>query len=293
MSILWLGNTSLMKSGAIRTIISSALRNSGVRGAINFNDLAIKTEALKIYNPRKMFDKGTVNAARKNLDRDLAILKPSLIVVNDEAALRVITGSKYTLGTTRGSLYYYAGLPCIVIDDYKHLRYRHTARFEFELDLSKISRWAQGKQHVEPAFDYIICKTVDEVRAAAKAAKNSTMVATDRETAGGFVTVTAYTHDTPEGRLRTFVVPFFDPFQEDGAYWRKAEDEVEVWKIIGDLNASNVVKAFANGTYDCAYDIQCGVPSTNYLVDTQNLIHSIWCEAPKSLDSVASYTCDH
>lgn len=291
--ILWLGTSSFVKSGAIRAIVSQTLYSAGVKpGSIMFNDLSIKTEGLKYYNPKKMMEKGLLNAARKNLDNDLAILKPSLIVINDEAALRVITGQKYALGTVRGSLYYYKGIPCIVLDLFSNIRFRHSAKFEYELDLAKIARWATGNQNVEPAFDYIICRTVDEIRAHAEAAKNSTMVGTDRETAGGFITCTSYTYDTPEGKLRTFVVPFYDPWKETGAYWDEEKDEVEVWKIIGDLHASKVIKVFQNGSYDCAYDIQCGVPSVNYLVDTQNLMHSIWCEAPKSLDSIASYFCD-
>lgn len=293
MTILWLVNSHLAGNGGMKHILSSALRNSGVKGSIIFNSLATKTEALKYYNPKKMIDKVIVNKARENLNADCRILKPSVIVINDEAALRVITGTKYTLGTTRGSLYYFNSIPCIVLGEHRHIGYNTNAKFEFELDLAKISRWARGCQYVEPAFNYTICKTVNEVRAEAAAAKGAAMVATDRETSSGFVTVTSYTYNTPEGKLRTFVVPFFDPFKETGAYWDREEDEREIWKIIEDLNASEVVKAFANGTYDSAYDIQCGVPCRNYFVDTQNLMHSIWCEVPKSLDSVASYTCDH
>lgn len=291
--ILWLCEKSLVKNGSIKGLITSALRNSGVKDTIMFNDLSIKTEALRSYNPKKMIDKIIVKKARENLDNDIRILKPSLIIINDEAALRCITGSKYSLGTTRGSLYFYNSIPCLVLDLYKHLRYKHTAKFEYELDLSKIVRWALGKQHVEPAFDYIICKTVDEVRAEAKAAKNSTLVTTDRETAGGFVTVTSYTYDTPEGRLRTFVIPFYDPFKESGAWWDKEEDEIACHEIIRDLNASPVFKGLANGAYDSAYDIHYNEPLVNYLFDTQNLMHSIWCEAPKALNKVASYFVDH
>lgn len=294
MKILWLCDPPFMKQGTVRAIINTALARAGVPfGSIMYNDLRSKTPGLAEYNPKKKLPDHLLEKARKNLDNDLAILKPGLIVLNDEAAVRVVTGQKYALGTVRGSLYYYRNIPCLVLGLHRGILYRHTAGFEFELDLAKIARWATGKQHDEPAFDYTLCKTVDEVRSHAEAAKNSAMVATDRETASGFVTCTAYTYNTPEGKLRTFEVPFYDPWAENGAYWQREEDEREVWKIIGDLNASPVTKAFANGTYDCAYDIQCGVPSTNYLLDTQNLIHSIWPEAPKSLDSVASYTCDH
>lgn len=298
MKILWLCDPPFMKQGTVRAVVSSTLAKAGVPfGSIIFNDMRAKTPDLKWFddkaNGRKKIPQYLIDAARKNLNNDIKILKPTLIVLNDQAAVAVVTGQKYALGTVRGSLYYYAGIPCIVLGLFREIRYRHTAQFEYELDLSKIARWATGTQHDEPAFDYTLCETVAQVRAHAEAAKNSTMVATDRETASGFVTCTAYTYNTPEGKLRTFEVPFFHPWNENGAYWEKEEDEVEVWKIIGDLNASPVVKAFANGTYDCAYDIQCGVPCTNYLVDTQNLAHSLWCEAPKSLDSVASYTCDY
>lgn len=291
--ILWLGVTSFIKSGPLRAIVSSALKREGVKGSITFNDISIKTPELRTYNSKKKMENSLLSKARKNLDNDLAILRPNLIVINDEHALRVITGQKYALGTVRGSLYYYNGIPCIVIDLFSNMRWQRHAKFEYEFDLTKIARWATGTQHDEPAFNYIVCKTVDEVSTHAKAAENSLMVATDRETAGGTISVTSYTYNTPEGRLCTFVIPFLDPFNEEGAYWKKESDEVEVWKIIQRLNASKVVKAFQNGTYDCAYDIKTNTPSANYLVDTKNLMHSIWCEAPKSLHKITSYFVDH
>lgn len=291
--LLWLGNSSFIKSGTLRAIASSQLKEGGVQGSVIFNDLSIKTSELKTYNSKKAMDKFLLAKARKNLDADLAILKPKLIVINDEAALRVITGQKYALGTVRGSLYYYKNIPCIVLDLFTNLKFKHTAKFSYEFDMAKICRWATGKQKNEPAFELIICDTLEKVKAETEAAAKSDLVATDRETAGGFITVTSYTYNTPEGKLRTFVIPFFDPWLEDGAFWRSEKDEIQVWNYIKKLNASTVVKAMQNGTYDSAYDIKTGTPCVNYLVDTQNLMHSIWCEAPKALHNIASYFCDH
>jgi hypothetical protein len=292
--ILWLCGNSLLKSGPTKAIILSQLRNHGVTGSVTFNDLSIKTIGLQNYNPKKMIDKLTINKARENLDNDIRILKPNLVVINDEPTLRVITGQKYALGTVRGSLYFYHNIPCLVIDNFSLSRFRTSAKFEWEFDISKIARWATGKQHVEPAFDHVICKTVSEVSTEVAAAKTSTLIATDRETAGGFVTTTSYTYDLPNGKLRTFVVPFYDPWEgNEGAYWKTTEEEVVVHKLLADLHDCEVPKALSNGGYDSAYDIMYMKPLRNFLLDTQNLMHSIWCELPKSLDYVASLFEDH
>lgn len=293
--ILWLADKSLLKSGAIRAIISGTLAKQGVpHGSIVFNSLHLKSPLLADADEKKIPDKFATNQAMRVLDHELDTLEPKLIVVNDTNTLRVITGKKYTLSTTNSSLYWYRGIPVLVCDTFGSVRYRKYGKFVYELTLQKIARWATGEQKNEPAFDYIVCKTVGQVLAEVEAAKSSSMVAEDTETAGGFITCCSFTYDTPEGRLRTFVIPFFDPHGgKDGAYWATFEEEVKVRKAIADLQSAPVFKCMQNGAYDNAYFVKEKCPPANYFIDTQIMMHSIWVEAPRALHNIASYFCDY
>jgi DNA polymerase I-like protein with 3'-5' exonuclease and polymerase domains len=291
--ILWLTSKSGYSPG-IRQILTATIARQGIRASsIIYNSLHYKAPLLAEHDKNKMPDKFAIAQALKVLDAEIEQLKPTLIVINDESTLRAITGSKYTLSTVRGSLYFYRSVPAIVIDGFNSIRFKKYGKFVFELDLAKIARWAKGEQNNEPAFDYTVCKTVDEVVAEVEAAKNSTVVATDTETTGGFISCVSYTYDTPDRRLRTFVVPFFDPWCEEGAYWAEEVDETKVREKLKELNEASVVKIMQNGSYDCAYFIKEGMPPVNYLIDTQLLMHSMWIEAPKKLHNIASYFVDH
>ncbi len=279
---------------AIRAIISTALSREGLPfSAVIYTSLHLKVRDLNDNEPKKMVPKPVIARALRTLDAEIEQLRPSLLVINDQATLRAIVGEKYALGTVRGSLYYYRNIPCIVVDNYNLIRFRRHAKWIFELDLAKVARWALGKQKNEPAFQYVLCKTVEEVRQHAKQAKASTFISHDKETAGGYSTCCTYTYDTSEGKLTSFTVPYLDPFADDGAYWKTEQDEIEVRLILQDLDASPVIKAMQNGPYDCAYAIKENSPFTNYLIDTKDLMHSMWIEAPRALHNIASYFVDH
>lgn len=47
-----------------------------------------------------------------------------------------------------------------------------------------------------------------------------------------------------------------------------------------------------NGGYDSAYFARYRIPPANYFLDTAHIFHSLWPEAPKRLDFVASVACD-
>ena len=291
--ILWLTSKSGY-SPAIRAVLTSTLARAGVsQSTVIFNSLHFKCKLLSEHDKNKMPDKFALRQAEQFLTEDVEGLKPNLIVINDEDTLRVITGKKYSLQTVRGSLYYYRGVPCLVIDKFATINYQKQGKFVFELDLAKIARWACGKQKNEPVFTYCLCSTVEEVSHHCRAAAASDFITEDTETAGGFITVISFTYNTPDGKLVTFVVPFFDPWCEGGAYWKTESEEIAVRKLLKELNASKVIKGFANGTYDCAYEIAEDMVPVNYFVDTQNLMHSIWCEAPKKLNFVTSLFVDH
>lgn len=294
--LLWLtghyGGKGL--SGPIQAVLKGALAKQGIKPSeVIFNSLHFKTPLLREHTKRKAPDKRQVEKATANLRDDIRILRPSLIVVNDDDTLSVITGKKYTLATTRGSLYYFDGIPCIVIEEFKSLNYKDYAQWQFEHDLAKIVRWYTGRQKNEPAFRYTLCNSVDQVVAHCAAAENSVFIAEDIETANGFITSIAFTYIDAEGKLVTFTVPFYNPQESDGAYWRSTEEEIAVRKAIQKLQRSPVLKGYQNGTYDCAYQLVQSMEPVNYLFDSQNMMHCLWVELPKKLHNISSYFIDH
>lgn len=280
-------------SPAVKELLVKSLVKHGVKPTdILFMSLHHKVPTLSDHTKRKMPSKAAIHQAKVNIDVEMARLKPTLIVINDEDTLRVITGQKYTLGTVRGSKYYVGNTPAIVLDNLDTLRYVNHAKQTFQLDLMKIVRHVTGKTKQEPYFHFVLCRTVDDVKKHRDVAEKATMISLDTETAGGFVTVESFTYDDPEGRLVTCCVPYFDPHKSDGAYWETFSEEKRVRLLMAEVHRCSVYKALQNGTYDCAYYIKEMTPLINYFVDTQNLMHSIWVEMPKALHELASYWCD-
>ncbi len=292
-SILWLTDKQGYSGKSRSAIMSMLSRMEIAQTDVMFNSLHFKVPTLEEHGNRKTPSPSAIKAAHHALSRDISILKPKVIVLNDEDTLRAITGQPYTLATTRGSLYLFNDIPCIVVDELKSLWATNHGKFVFQLDMAKVARYAKGTTKPTPAFNYFLCKTVDEVRACAAAAAFATYIAIDTETANGFITCLSYTFDSANGTLVTFEIPFFDPDAPDGAYWREEADEIAVRKILKEINASPVWKALQNGTYDCAYFIVEGMPLVNYFLDSQNMMHSIIIEAPKKLHQLASYFCDN
>lgn len=280
-------------SPATRALLGGLLTKNGLpAGNIIYYSLHSKVPALGEYVKKmKLPTEKDIAAARHTLAAQVEGLKPNLIVVNDEPTLRVITQQPYTLATTRGSVYSFAGVPCIVLDDLQRMQYDPVSKFVLQLDLAKLVRYGLGKVNRRPPFQYHLCKTVEEVAVHCEAAKLATFVAVDTETHAKFITVLSYTYDKA-GMLVTFAIPLFDPTVADtAAYWTEP-DEFSVRKLLCDLNAHPVVKAAQNGQYDCAYFLKEQMPLVNYYLDSQDMMHSIWIEAPKRLHELASYWVD-
>lgn len=290
--ILWLTPKKGI-SPAVKSLLVKALLPHGIKPTdILFMSLHHKVPDLGEHTKRKMPGKREMAAAEKGLESSVAQLNPNLIIINDEDTLRVVTRQKYTLGTVRGSKYFFQGIPCLVFDNLDNMRFQNHAKFVFQLDLMKMVRHFHGRVKPEPKFNFFLCKTVADVKFHRDQAIKSDMIALDTETAGGFITVESFTYNTPDGRLVTCCVPYFDPHREDGCYWNTFAEDKQVRLLVSDVHACDTYKALQNGGYDCAYYIKECTPLINYFVDTQNLMHSIWVEAPKALHLIASYFLD-
>lgn len=289
--ILWL-TTKYGYSAATKGLLLNALRSHGVNSTdIMFNSLHHKVPGLTEYPKKKVPATYLIKAALHALAQDCAILKPHLIICNDEATVRCITGEPYTLSQVRGSVYEFQGIPVIVLDAVGNMYAMNHGSWMWGLDMAKVVRFAHGKQNRLPAFNYSLASTMRDIEQLVEEAAGATLIATDRETFAGNISCTGYTYDF-RGHLASVCVPFFDPWTVSGCYWSEG-DFKRVLRALKHVHANPVPKALQNGMYDCAYDIEAGMPLNNYLWDTQYMMHSIWCEAPKALHEISSYFLDN
>lgn len=280
-------------SNASKAIVMNTMKLQGMSPTeVVLYDLHSKAAGIAEYKGKKMAKDHHLNAARHALSQVINQLQPKCLVINDEATLRAITGKPYTLSQTRGSVYYFEKRPCIVLDNIVNLYRTIYGQFQFGLDFSKIFRFATGAHGVYPEFRLHIPKTVAEVEYFAGLARGATMISTDTETHAGFITCVGFTFDVGT-KLITVVIPYYNPYEDEGCYWRTEEEESTVRRLVAEMLALSAVKAMQNGMYDCAYFVEAASPPINYFLDCSYMMHSIWIEAPKRLHNIASYFLDN
>lgn len=221
-------------------------------------------------------------------------LKVTLIVCNDEASLRAITGETLTLDQANGSLYWLDQTPVLCVADIRRLFMGGWIGFEMQEYFKKIARWANGTQKKVPEFRYKLCTSLSDVEGCVKAALKSVAMANDIETIGTLVSCIGYTCLNTDGSCDTFVVPFIDQRHPESGYcYWQLDEEVQIRKWLAELNACETVKVYQNGPYDIAYELRDGMPPTNYLLDTMGMAHSLFCEGEKKLNILAAFNCDY
>lgn len=220
-------------------------------------------------------------------------VRPRIIVCNDAASLAVITNGNISLDLCRGSVYYFEDIPVIVVDELYKIYATGHGRWVLSNDLGKISRWYSGKQRSEPRLNLKVCHTLQDLQELESVMCNAIAVAEDIETYGRFITCVSFAGLMQDGRVLTYVVPFLNPTKPGGAHWDTPELEIWAWGVIRAIHESPAIKVMQNGSYDSTYFIRNNVPPILYLVDTCHLFHSIWMEAPKKLNFIASICLDH
>lgn len=264
------------------------------------------------FNPEK---KGAIQAA---FDLRIQAVQPGLIVVSDPAVLGVLVNWDWNLATLdkcRGGVYSYLGIPVVVTfpvtvinthvdeslvhgedDENKQQPYRvKSGAWILQRDWEKIGRFLFGKQRRLPAFQYSVCRTIEDCIATRTWLSDSVAISTDIETGctPPQITCCGYTGLKADGTCRTFVIPFLDLFKEDGVYWESSEDHATAWSIMRDINALPVLKVLQNGAYDSSYFIRDYCPIVNFLLDSMLLWYAMYMELPKSLDFIASILLDN
>lgn len=228
---------------------------------------------------------------REEFNALLELKKPKLVIVNSKASLGFITSQYTSLACCRGSVIFYKGIPCIVMDTLSKAKFIDWFGWVAMMDWTKASRWYTGKQRAEPAFQHSVCKTVAHVLELERLCEKAALIAMDIETSSTLISSISYT--LIHGKtLQTVVVPIIYTCNSSGNYWASI-DEIRVWESIKRINANNTPKVWQNGLYDNSYMLKYQMPVRNYFVDTLHLFHSIWTEAPKRLDFIASLFVDH
>lgn len=255
-----------------------------------------------------MVDPDKASAVRQCIRGYIMQLNPKVIVLNDTATLHYIAGKPYSLEVARGSIFYFDGVPCLVIDDLrKTIPYKQQKDKEDKLakfikyggwvlqnDLQKLARWMNGTQRYQPKFTYKVIITFQDLVEAEEFLCAAAFQAHDIETKWKMIASIAVAGLSHSGEMRTYVFPFVHPLRPGGAYWESPEAEILVWQTFRKICASPAYKIFQNGAaYDCSYYIRYRLPIVNYILDTTHLWHSIFAEAPKKLNFITSVLLDY
>lgn len=113
-------------------------------------------------------------------------------------------------------------------------------------------------------------------------------VSFDIETMRETITCIGFSIDPTEG----ICIPFYDPAQPDGNYWRSLEDELEIWLAVKEVLEGTDPKLGQNGLYDIQYCYRYGIHVNNYEHDTMIRHHAMYPEMEKGLGFMASIYTD-
>lgn len=241
-------------------------------------------------------------AERQQILRGIASLNPAMLVVADRTALFVLTG-KQSLHLYRGSTYrfrigaaageYSHTVNTVVISDVlntlPHSKQRW-ASWIFAEDCRKITRHLSSTQRPQHHFQYEVIRDKDSLVRAVAASKAAIFTSCDVETWGvgddahitcvgvGFYTSTGiHSYVFPLHSIDS--LPILDPIITRAA--------------LNNILGNSTPKVMQNGLYDNAYFLRERLVLNNYWIDTAVIFHSIYQEAPKRLDFLASYALDY
>lgn len=254
----------------------------------------------------------------KAVEQRVRAIKPTLIVCSDPVSLGIFANWDLriaTLDKMRGGVYEFMGIPVVITlpvtaihrniderlirgsedEEVRYDPYRiPQGAWILARDWEKASRFYHGKQRRLPAFRYSICRTIQDCEAARDWLRDCVLISTDIET-GVFptqITCIGYTGLKSDGKVRTFVVPFYDEYASDGCFWDSEDDHAIALMCCREINESPVLKVLQNGNYDASYFIRDNLGLNNWLLDTMLLWYALYMELPKALDFISSILLD-
>jgi len=150
--------------------------------------------------------------------------------------------------------------------------------------LKKLWAALQGLPVLEKPAQVAVTTSVADLRALEELAAGSEAIAVDIETSGGFISCVGFAMECP-GRAANpvFVVPLMVNIG-DGSYWANEITLNFALDTIGRVLGNDVPKIMHNGgTFDAAWLFRYGWCPSNFVWDTQHMIHATWPTMPKAL----------
>lgn len=230
------------------------------------------------------------------------------IVVNDIASGCLLLPTEIegqTLAKYRGSVYLYSNLPVMIIDDvvktYSELSNSGITSTEQEAfilsyDMLKLNRIVNNCRIKQAKFSYTIAYDVGQLPAIEVFLSNCWLITCDIETQKDAISSIAYTGIDNDGRVQTFVIPFWNTQHKGNGYrnshWKTDDEEILVWQSIRRIMNYDIPKGFHNGNYDCLYNARYGIVPRAFYFDSMHMMHSIFALLPKTLAFTASLFTD-
>lgn len=112
----------------------------------------------------------------------------------------------------------------------------------------------------------------------------ATEITFDIETVADSITCIGF---APTERVAV-VVPFHDPRNDNGSFWRLQDQEVLAWEWVRKVLALPCPKTAQNGLYDITFLWKHGIPVNNFLDDTMLMHHALYPEVEKGLGFLGS-----
>lgn len=157
-------------------------------------------------------------------------------------------------------------------------------------DLMKAKRESAFPEIRRPRREIWVEPTLDDIeRFFYEHIEPSPDLAIDIETKGTTITCVGFA-PTPSVAL---VIPFYDPSQSDGNYWRSLEDELSAWEWVRIFCSLRKRIVFQNGMYDMSFLWRAmGIPTPYASDDTMLLHHALQPEMEKGLGFMATLHTD-
>jgi DNA polymerase I-like protein with 3'-5' exonuclease and polymerase domains len=305
--------TSMLGKAGIRR---NQVTTTDIYGLVDKPLIRKANEKLWRFDPEKLPE------IQRAFDQRIRAIKPRLIVVSDPAVLGVIVNGDSRLGTLdkcRGGVYSYTCADTVytviitypitaihrVVDERLTEGEDEADKYEpykvpqgawiLANDWLKVGRFFAGKQRVLPDFYYSVVRTLDDAFAARDWLNTCVAIATDVETGlyPAQITCEGFTGLDPQGRVRTFVFPYYDANDEHGSFWDSSDDHAIVWSVACEIRNNPALKILQNGKYDAAYYVKYRGGLNNYLADPMLAWYSLYMELPKSLDFISSILLDN
>lgn len=232
-------------------------------------------------------------AAFKRLEEELGRVKPDVIVPLGTTALWAFTGIGVGISKFRGAVTKATQIvPGAKLVPAYHPSYiiRNWIALAIGVDdfIKAATEADLGPAITYPRVEIFVDPSISDIRGWLDEWKAAPKLSVDIETGWGQITAIGFAASTS----RAMSIPFVDLRKPNKSYWRSADDELEVWKMVKEVLESPCPKVGQNYTYDLFWLLkQRGIRTRNYRSDTRLRHKVLFPELPADLASMsATYT---